>query len=97
MRFLGGLQENSHLLVQIDEFASSLKIREDAWPATSDMAQPWPEADAANKAARETMKLDDKRPQPFEGKTEPYAHLSCEAYDARMQVWIERVRLEETL
>ena len=41
------------------------------------------------------MKLDDKRTLPFEGKTEPYAHLSCEAYDARMQEWIEHVRLEE--
>ena len=95
MRLSGGLQENSHLVAQIDEFASSLEIREGAWPATSDMSQPWPEADAANKAARETMKLDDKRTLPFEGKTEPYVHLSCEAYDARIQEWIEQVRLEE--
>ena len=40
------------------------------------------------------MKLDDKRPQPFEGKTTPYAHLSPVAYDARMQDWITRVRKE---
>ena len=55
-----------------------------SWPKTNDMSQPWPDTDVATTAAREMMKLDDKRPQPFERKTEPYAHLSRDAYDARM-------------
>ena len=33
-----------------------------AWPKTSDMSQPWPDTDVATKTARETMKLDEKRP-----------------------------------
>ena len=45
-------------------------------------------------SSQKALKLDGKRPQPFEGKTEPYAHLTSVDYDARMQDWMMRVRKE---
>ena len=50
-----------------------------SWPKTKDMTLAWPETEIATKAARETMKFDERRLQPFQGKTEPLAHLSREA------------------
>ena len=66
-----------------------------SWPRTTDMSQPWPETEIAIQAAKKALTLDDKRPQPFEGKTEPYAHLTCVDYEARMQDWMTRVRKEK--
>ena len=42
---------------------------------------------------RETWKEEAQKPQPFQGKTEPFASYECTEYWSRLQAWRAR---EET-
>ena len=52
------------------------------------------EAQTYHKAAQAFIKQTEERPAPFEGKTEPFAHLSYKAYEARLDNWMAKVKLE---
>ena len=55
----------------------------------------FPETAEALKAATAALKLDDKRPEPFSGKTLPFVHLSVQAYGERISKWLHTVKQQE--
>ena len=54
----------------------------------------FPDTADSLKAARAVLKQDEERPQPFSGKTLPFAHLSTKDYGARIDEWLRKVKLE---
>ena len=47
------------------------------------------------KAVAKAKKLDEQRPSPFAGKTQPFTHLSVVNYGQRLQNWLDAVKLED--
>ena len=47
----------------------------------------FPATAETKKALLAMKKIDEKRPEPFQGRTQPFAHLSVNEYDARMIQW----------
>ena len=55
----------------------------------------FPPLETAFKAAQELIKKTEERPAPFEGKTEPFAHVSVVEYGRKLDTWFASLPFEK--